>query len=616
VSLRRVMCSGEALPAELRDRFHAVLDVPLHNLYGPTEASVDVTSFECRPYGDQLDGRAGVPIGRPVWNTRIYVLDKDLNPAPVGVSGELYIAGVQLAHGYLGRAALTAERFVADPFGPPGSRMYRSGDLARWSADGELEFVGRADHQVKIRGQRVELGEIEAMLAGHPGVAEVAVLARAGADGTDRLVAYVVPAAGENAPDVPSDKSAPAGVGLAELRAHLAAALPDYMVPSAFVPLDALPLTPNGKLDRRALPAPEFGAVAAVGDGVPRSPREEILCGLFAQALGVPRVGVDDGFFDLGGHSLLAVDLIRRVREAFGVELTVGALFETPTVAALAARLDGGAVSSALEVVLPLRAGGSRPPLWCVHPAGGISWCYGGLLQALGPDQPLMALQARGLARPEPLPGSFDEMAEDYLERILTHQPEGPYYLLGWSVGGIIAHAIATRLQAAGARVGLLGLLDAYPSDQWRDLDLPEEQDAMRALLHIGGHDPAQFGDAPLERERVIEVLRQQGSALANLEDHTLSAMVGIVLNNSRRMHEFKHDMFRGDVLFFTAAAPRTEIWLDRDGWRQYVDGEIHNHDIACVHPAMMRPGPINEIGEILAEALTADAPSARNVRS
>ncbi|WP_405386692.1 amino acid adenylation domain-containing protein [Streptomyces sp. NBC_01102] len=578
-TLRRVFCSGEALPRETASGFaRALPEVELHNLYGPTEAAVDVTYHACA-----ADGTGPVPIGRPVWNTRLYVLDAALRPCPPGVPGELFLAGRQLADGYLGRPELNASRFVADPFGPPGGRIYRTGDLARWTRQGEVEYLGRTDHQVKLRGQRIELGEIESALAALDGVDAACALVREDRPGEQLLVGYVT-----------------GGADPVAVRASLARELPEHMVPAAVMVLDAFPLSPNGKLDRRELPAPVFTGGGSARR--PSGPREETLTRLFAQVLGVDRVGPDDAFFDLGGTSLLAVRLVGRVREEFGTGLTVGSLFEAATPAALAARLGTGSAASedALDVVLRLRGGSGRPALFAIHPAGGIAWCYAGLAARLGPGQPLYGIQARGLVRDEPLPRTLREEAADYVRQIRAARPDGPYRLLGWSVGGVLAHAVAAELQAAGEEVELLALLDAFPAEQWRGRPAPEEGDALTAVLRMAGFE--RTGERT--RADVVATLRRAGSPLAGLGDPTLSRIVDIVPNHARMMREHEHRVYDGDLLFFTAAAPRAEDWLTREAWRPHVTGRIVNHDLDCTHPQLMQDRYLDDIAAVLAARL------------
>ncbi|MGH3754099.1 MAG: non-ribosomal peptide synthase/polyketide synthase, partial [Pseudonocardiaceae bacterium] len=327
---RTVIVGGDSCPAELVARWAP--GRRMINSYGPTEATVVATWT-----GPLSPGRTP-PIGRPIWNTQVYVLDAELRPVPTGVSGELAIAGIGLARGYLNRPGLTAQRFVANPFGPPGSRLYRSGDVVRRSVAGELEFLGRADEQVKIRGFRVELGEIEAVLATHPGISEVVVIAREDQPDARRLVAYLVPTAG----------TAPTP---AELRSHAAAVLPEYMVPAVVVTLAALPVTASGKLDRKALPAPDAAPVPETGQVAPRTDTEQTLARIWAEVLGLERVGVTDNFFDAGGDSIMSIRVISRVRAAFGVDLSPRALFVDPTIAGLAAEMSAAAASVPIGVV-------------------------------------------------------------------------------------------------------------------------------------------------------------------------------------------------------------------------------------------------------------------------
>ncbi|MER7754556.1 amino acid adenylation domain-containing protein [Kitasatospora sp. NPDC097643] len=637
LALRYVVFGGEALELSRLDDWYA--RHPDHaptlvNMYGITETTVHVSHLAL----DRASAAAGVAsaIGVNIPDLRVYVLDQHLQPVPPGVTGEMYVAGAGLARGYLGRPALTAGRFVADPyaelFGERGTRMYRSGDLARRRADGVLEYFGRADQQVKIRGFRIELGEIEAVLAAHPEIADAAVIVREDTPGDRRLVGYAVPA-------VPALPGAPAGEGddpaapppaaptvtaptPDTLRAHAAAALPAHMVPSAVVLLDRLPLTANGKLDRRALPAP---AAPEGGSGrPPRGPREQQLCELFAEVLGVPAVGVDDDFFTLGGHSLLVVRLAGRIRAVLGLEVGIGTLFQAPTPAALDAALDVAldaarstgtppATADALDVLLPLRptAPGRQAPLFAVHPAGGLSWCYTGLIRHLPADVPIYGLQAQGVgpATAElPLPPSLDELAVHYVDRLREVQPEGPYRLLGWSTGGIIAHVVAVRLQELGQAVELLAILDAYPAEGFRDLPAPDQAEALEALLTMGGYGPADLAGESLELAAVTALLRREGSPLAGLSEPTVAALNRIYLHTNHLVRGHEHRRFDGDVLFFRATVDTIDETLVPALWTPYVAGRIDNTDIACSHKDMTLPDPIAHIARVIADHLTGPA--------
>jgi enterobactin synthetase component F len=568
IAMTRVFCSGEALTAELRDRFHDTLTAELHNLYGPTEAAVDVSWWNA----SRGDRSQPMPVGFPVWNTRLYVLDAALRPLPPGVTGELFIAGVQLARGYLGRPELTDRAFIADPF-HPGERMYRTGDLARFRPDGAILYLGRADGQVKLRGFRIELGEIEAAIASSPLVLQNRVIAREDRPGDQRLVAYLVPA-----PDYEAE----------DLRAHVAARVPDYMVPSVFVPMDALPVNASGKLDRAALPAPDLPTT----DGrAPATETERRLATLFAEALGVPKVGAEDDFFALGGHSLLAVDLMLRVQETFGRDPGLGALFEYPTVERLARLLESTALPPPDDGLRPLillgRGEADRPPLFVVHPAGGIAWCYGGMARALAPDVTVMGLQSPALDADVPAKDSMEALAADYAERVLAAGLPGPVHLAGWSVGGIIAQAMSVRLQERGARVGLLALLDAYPAEVWRAAPEPDDAAIYGALIAIAGIDPKQYPDLPMQRGAVIDFLRRAGTPLGRLPEAALDGVVRVVEGNNRLVRGHHHRVFDGAITHFRAAHDHAGRDLAPALWRPHA-ARLETIDVPALHGEMM----------------------------
>lgn len=580
----RVFCSGEALTADLRDRFHQTLSGELHNLYGPTEAAVDVTYWPASPE----DRSNPLPIGFPVWNTRLYILDEAQRAVPPGVTGHLFIAGVQLAREYLGRPDLTARAFVPDPF-HPGERMYRTGDLARFREDGAILYLGRSDGQVKLRGFRIELGEIESVLGTSPMVAQSRVVAREDRPGDKRIVAYLVPAEGYNA---------------AALRAWLAARLPDYMIPAAFVTMDALPVNSSGKLDRAKLPAPSLPREEG---RAPATETEARLAPLFAEVLGMAAMDPEEDFFAAGGNSLLAVELMVKVREAFGRDPGLGALFEHPTVARLGALLDAAALPPGDDGLRPLlRLGQGRPghaPLHVVHPAGGIAWCYGPLARAMGPETPVIGLQAPTLDRETPPPPSMEALAADYVARLLENHPGGPVHIAGWSIGGIIAQAMAVRLRELGREVGVVALLDAYPADAWRAEAEPDEAALFRALLNIAGHDPDQHPDLPMQREPVIAFLRQGGTPLGRLPEAVLDGAVWVMEGNNRLVRGHHHRRFDGKLLHFRAARDHAGRGLSPSMWAPYA-ASVEVVDIPCLHGEMPGPSATALIAPILRRLL------------
>ncbi|MGY4927234.1 non-ribosomal peptide synthetase, partial [Streptomyces sp. 900105755] len=556
-----LVVGGEALDGRtVRDWLGRAPGTVIVNEYGPTEAVVGCSTFNVRA-GD--DVAATVPIGTPAPGTRLYVLDQWLNPVPPGVVGELYIAGAQLARGYLGRAALTAERFAACPFGPAGDRMYRTGDLAKWTPQGQLAFVGRADDQVKIRGYRIEPGEVEAVLTACPQVAQAAVIVREDRPDDRRLTAYVVPA------DTDADPDATAAAAR-----EYAARLPEYMVPAGIVLLDALPLTPNGKLDRNSLPAPRYGTGGETdrADYGAASAIEETMCEAFAEVLGVERVRLDDSFFELGGHSLLAVKLVARLRER-GIDVSTRSLFASPSVAGLLEQMQLSSVKDGLGVLLPIRAKGSKPPFFCIHPGGGLSWCYMPLARSVPEDRPLYGLQAPSLDGRGEFPGSMSEMAAIYLEQIRAVQPTGPYHLLGWSFGGVPAHEIATQLRAAGEEVAALVFLDSYPSSDPGDEPAagPDDEDAALARL-------------------AARMRQETGGVLGAMSDEECLHLARIYRKTAAIRRSHRPGVFEGDALLIVAAENNAGNAPTTDRWRPFISGEITDTSVPCSHHDMVRP--------------------------
>ncbi|MEU5646714.1 non-ribosomal peptide synthetase, partial [Streptomyces milbemycinicus] len=558
--LDTVLLAGEAFPAALLHKIRAAMPgVRVINGYGQTEDFYAMTFV----VPDDWDGGGGMPIGTPLSNMRVYVLDGALNPVPAGAVGELYVAG-RVGRGYHGRPCLTAERFVADPYGPPGDRMYRTGDLARRTPEGHLEFAGRNDSQVKVRGFRVEPREIEAALTGHPAVERAVVIARDGRGSSKQLVAYAVLAGGGDDPTA------------GELRRYVADRLPEYMVPSALVPMDRLPLTPNGKLDRAALPDPEFTGEAY---RAPRTAKETRLAELFAEVLGLDRVGIDDNFFMLGGHSLLATQLIGRIDAAFGIGLPIRVVFERPTVAELADHLRTGAgsqVEDPFAALLTIRSGGGGAPLWFVQPGFGLGWSYLNFAPHVQ-DRPVYTFQAPAFSG-APSPGSMEQFVDGCLRRIQEIQPEGPYHLFGWSFGGTAAHAMAVELERRGHEVGLLGLLDCAPSTYFHQAEVPPQHDVESVL--------GEYVDEMAGPKGVRAVVRTAAVAWTN---------------HMEILRGFTSPTYSGDALFFKATLSTDGTYAGDDGnWRQHITGNIEVYGIEADHEAICDPVPAAEISRVI----------------
>ncbi|HEY0225245.1 MAG TPA: thioesterase domain-containing protein, partial [Mycobacterium sp.] len=569
-----LLVGGEACSGEVVDRW-----APgriMVNAYGPTETTMCVAiSAPLKP------GAGAVPIGTPVPGAALFVLDTWLRPAPAGVVGEVYVAGAGVGAGYVGRAGLTGSRFVACPFGPPGTRMYRTGDLVRWGGDGQLRYVGRADEQVKIRGYRIEPGEIQTALTTLAGVAQAAVIAREDHPGHKRLIAYLTGTA-----------------DVASIRSQLATRLPAYMVPAAVVMLDALPLTINGKLDAHALPAPDY--THADHYQAPTSLTEEILADIYAQILGLDRVGVDDNFFELGGDSLSAMRLITAINTSLGTGLPVRAVFEAPSVRTLSLRTAGH--ESAVEVVaVEVLKEGTGVPLFCIHDGFGLSWSSRALGNYL--DCPIIGInqiQQNGEAER----GSIRGLAASYADRLQAVYPSGPYRLLGWSFGGVVAHEVAIELRRRGCVVQRLILLDATFSANGvagRNGTLGEGQIPEHILgANLRIDMPVAAG--PLTYRQVERLNHQQEAVeFSSLPKNLLDIMVQSVKRNQSYLSGHVPRVFDGGVIIFSAA--RSESHRNSpllQNWRPYVAGDITEHSIDCAHYEMLSTESLKLYGKHL----------------
>ncbi|EPM5595878.1 enterobactin non-ribosomal peptide synthetase EntF [Citrobacter braakii] len=578
-SLKRVFCSGEALPADLCHEWEQLTHAPLHNLYGPTEAAVDVSWYPA--WGDDLAAVTGnsVPIGYPVWNTGLRILDAMMRPVPFGVAGDLYLTGIQLAQGYLGRADLTASRFIADPFNP-GERMYRTGDVARWLENGAVEYLGRSDDQLKIRGQRIELGEIDRVMQQLPdvehAVAHACVFNQAAATGGDarQLVGYLVSQSG-----LPLDTSA--------LRETLREKLPAHMVPTVLLQLAELPLSANGKLDRKALPMPQL--TSRTSGRAPRAGTETAIAQSFAALLDCEVNDVEADFFALGGHSLLAMKLAAQLSRIFERQVTPGQIMVASTVEQLSALLESNDDEQSqrlgFETLLPLRES-HGPTLFCFHPASGFAWQFSVLSRYLSPQWSIIGIQSPRPDGPMQTAENLDAVCEHHLATLLSQQPHGPYYLLGYSLGGTLAQGIAARLHARGETVAFLGLLDTWP---------PETQNWQEK--EANGLDPAVL--AEIEREREAFLAAQQGNASEAL----FNAIEGNYADAVRLLTTAHSVPFAGHATLFVAERTLVPGVSPERSWSPWISSlDVYRQD--CAHVDIITPEAFEKIGPVMRDLL------------
>ena len=576
---------GENLLAEkLRLWRESAPETRLINEYGPTETVVGCSVYEVKRE-DPLSG--SVPIGCPIANTELYVLDSDLQPVPVGETGELFIGGAGVGRGYWNRPELTAERFVPDPFsGRPQARLYRSGDLARYRQDGVLEYLGRVDDQVKVRGYRIELGEIETALSAHRGVKSSVVMAREDESGTRELVGYVSAAGG-------------AMVSTEQLQAFLKKKLPEYMVPGQFVFLESFPLTPNGKIDRKALPAPSYASAAAGNRFVaPRTEIEKKLAAIWTQLLKVDRIGLHDDFFDLGAHSLMAVRAMSQIRDALGVELPLATLLEAPNIAALAKLLGDKEWAPSWSLLVPMRPEGSRPPFFLFHAHGGNVLEYHALVQHMESDQPVYAFQAKGLNGEPVGETSVEEMAAAFLQELTQFQPQGPYFLGGFCLGGLLALEAAQQLTAAGHEVGLVVMIQSMTADAARfrpsaslmrrgwyrsakRLSLEAENfshEGRRYLLNriLGGWERS------IARAQIAADSFTGRHSTKERNPSSLYVFEALGIAHKAALEKYQAQPYRGETLVFRASKQLAGLMADASlGWGRLLQGKSDICEIA-----------------------------------
>jgi amino acid adenylation domain-containing protein len=590
----KILCGGEMLLPGLATRL-IEKSASVWNMYGPTETTIWSATHNIIP------GAGPVSIGRPIDNTQIYILDSHLEPVPAGIPGELYIGGVGLARGYLNRPDLTAEKFVPSLFSQePGARLYRTGDLARYRRDGNLEVLGRIDHQVKVRGFRIELGEIESVLTKHPDIQQAVVTAQEDDGGDRRLVAYIVA------------KQEPVATAT-ELRSFIRAKLPDYMVPSLFVTLDALPLTPNGKINRQALVARPPGVSEPLEAGKkPRNPLELELLRIWEDVLHVKSIGVSDNFFDLGGHSLVAVRLFAQIEKRFETKLPLATLFRAPTIEQLARYLHQEELTPSWSSLVPIQPSGSRPPFFCVHAHGGNVLNFRDLALRLGSDQPFYGLQAQGLDGRQVRHSRIQEMAAHYLDEIKTVQPQGPYFLGGYCFGGKVAFEMAQQLTTRGEQVALLAVIDSYAPGHPKLRPWFERRVMQRLNYHWGNLKRLSAEDTFSYVVEKAEIVKHRTKARVQKIIAAAAMVLGVPLPSSlvpaqgkRPRMNYEPDVYPGTIVVFSPTEGPEAYYHDPHmGWEGLAAEGLEIHQIAGSFAKIILEPNVKPLAEHLTESI------------
>jgi amino acid adenylation domain-containing protein len=591
VSLKRVICSGEALPFDLQQKCFSRLKAELHNLYGPTEASVEVTYWACR----FEHGRETVPIGRPIANTTIYVLDSRLNPVPIGLAGELCIGGVGLGRGYLNRPELTAERFIKNPYRQgKNERLYRTGDIARYRADGNIEHLGRTDDQVKVRGNRIELGEIEIALGRSKEVKQAVVVAREEEHGDKYLVAYVVSADREHTPST------------SDLRNHLGLLLPVYMIPSAFVILETLPSLPNGKIDRKALPVPESNRTSSEVDyAAPATPVERTLVDIWQKVLGLKQVGVNHDFFALGGHSLQATLLLSEVHKIVGKRISLPAFFQHPTVLGMTRSLDEPKQGASDDRLIVLRTRNSPGTLFFLD--AGIGLCRLAMLLEAGPSAVATAVPLRwSEMEPTAALPSLESIAAEHVALIRSYYRSGPCLLAGYSFGGVLAYEVAQQLQQEGIAVEVVLLLDTWAAEPvwWQKVKVRSLQ--LLGRLNVQRPITRTLKDGIERTTTATNPQRDQGSAGSDnlLFGEPPPSIIIKLLDRITEAYRFKP--LDSHAMLFRCEQDRysTNILNGKMGWEGLFTRGLEIIEIPGDHETLLQEPNLRELAKRVDESL------------